>query len=54
MSTHFIAAVKEELDGAQQILDIPGHYCGVGKVNAAIGTFELIRRGAKEIINLGS
>ena len=54
MSTHFIAAVKEELDGAQQILDIPVHYCGVGKVNAAIGTFELIRRGAKEIINLGS
>jgi adenosylhomocysteine nucleosidase len=54
MSIHFITAVKEELDGAMHILDIPVHYCGVGKVNAAIGTFELIKRGATEIINLGS
>lgn len=54
MSKGFIVAVKEETDSIEEINGCPVYYCGVGKVNAAIGANELIKRGITEIINIGS
>jgi nucleoside phosphorylase len=54
MHRAFIVAVKEEVSHIEEIHGAPVFFCGVGKVNASIGAHELIRQGAKEIINIGS
>ena len=54
MSKGFIVALKEELHGLEEINGFPIVYGGVGKINAAIGTHELIGKGVTEIINIGS
>lgn len=50
----FIVAVPDEVGHQTTLEGIPVHFCGVGKVNAALGAFELISRGARHIINIGS
>ena len=54
MKRGFIVAVKEEVNHVDEIAGCPVHYCGVGKLNAAIGAGELINKGVTEIINIGS
>lgn len=54
MSKFFIVALGDEIHHLEEIHGVPVFFCGVGKVNAAIGAQELIRRGATEIINIGS
>ena len=54
MSTFFIVAVPEELSQVTEWMGHPVYYCGVGKVNAAMGVFELVNRGATRLINVGS
>lgn len=54
MSKAFLVALPEELKGVNEIHGHPVMYSGVGKINAAIGTFKLIQQGVTEIINIGS
>jgi len=54
MHTAFIIALKEEVNHVEEINGSKILFSGVGKINAAIGVHELIRQGAKEIINIGS
>lgn len=54
MSKVFIAALPIELEFQETIVGIPVKYSGVGKLNSAITTMELINQGVKEIINIGS
>lgn len=54
MSKAFIVALPEELNGIKDIHGFPVMYSGVGKINAAIGAFQLIQQGVTEIINIGS
>jgi nucleoside phosphorylase len=54
MAKAFIIAIPAEVKGVKKILDHPVYYAGVGKVNAAIATMELIQKGYTEIINIGS
>lgn len=54
MSKAFIVAVKEEVNHQELINGWPVLFCGVGKLNAALGAHELIQRGVDEIINIGS
>jgi adenosylhomocysteine nucleosidase len=54
MSKCFLVALQEELSGLKEINGIPIIYCGVGKINASIGTFNAIKMGFDEIINIGS
>lgn len=54
MSKAFIIALKEEVNHMEEIHGSPVLFCGVGKVNAAMGAQELLRQGATEIINIGS
>lgn len=54
MSRAFIIALKEEVNHVEEINGSPVFFCGVGKVNAAIGARELVGRGVTEIINIGS
>lgn len=51
---YFIVAVPDEVDFKTSIEGIPVHICGVGKVNAALGTYALISSGVRHIINIGS
>ena len=48
MKRGFIVAVKEEVNHVDEIAGCPVHYCGVGKLNAAIGAGELINKGFTE------
>lgn len=50
----FIVAVPEEINGVPSLKGYPVHYCGVGKINAALGATELIQQGCQEVINIGS
>ena len=54
MSKCFIVALPEEINNADQIYGIPIYYSGIGKLNSAIATYELINKGFTEIINIGS
>lgn len=54
MSKSLLVALAEELDFAENIHGIPVHFCGVGKLNAAMGAHDLMMQGIKEIINIGS
>lgn len=54
MPKSLLVALPEELDFAENIHGIPVHFCGVGKLNAAIGAHHLMMQGVSEIINIGS
>lgn len=54
MGRIYIVAVPDEVEQAQEINGHPVLYCGVGKINAAAGAMEAIRRGATELVNIGS
>jgi nucleoside phosphorylase len=54
MNKCFIVALPEEISGLQQINGIPVFFSNVGKLNSSILTSELINKGFKEIINIGS
>lgn len=54
MRRSLLVALPEELDFAENIHGIPVHFCGVGKLNAAIGAQHLMMQGVEEIINIGS
>ncbi len=54
MSKAFIIALKEEVNNIDNINGYPVLFSGIGKINATIGTHELIRMGVSEIINIGS
>jgi adenosylhomocysteine nucleosidase len=54
MNKVFIIALQDETDGVNSLFNIPVFYCGVGKVNAAIKTSEVINLGFNKIINIGS
>ncbi len=49
-----IVALPMETQGLFEQKNIPVHYCGIGKVNAAFKTAEVIfKTGCKHILNLG-
>jgi adenosylhomocysteine nucleosidase len=50
-----IIALPSETQGLFDQKNIPVHYCGIGKVNAAFKTTEVIlKTGCKHILNLGT
>lgn len=50
-----IVALPSETQGLFDSQDIPLYYCGIGKLNAAFKTTEVIlRTGCKHILNLGT
>lgn len=50
-----IIALPVETQGLFEKANIPVHYCGIGKINAAIKTTEVIlKTGCKHILNLGT
>ncbi len=50
-----IVALPMETQGLFEQKNIPVHYCGIGKVNAAFKTAEVIfKTGCKHILNLGT
>ncbi len=50
-----IVALPSETQGLFDQKNIPVHYCGIGKVNAAFKTAEVIlKTGCKHILNLGT
>lgn len=50
----FIVALPDEVHHLEEIHGSPVLFCGVGKVNAALGVQELRRLGYREVVNLGS
>jgi nucleoside phosphorylase len=50
----FIVALPDEVHHMQEIHGSPVLFCGVGKVNAALGIQELRRMGFDEVVNIGS
>jgi adenosylhomocysteine nucleosidase len=54
MKKAFVIALPEEVNHATEIHGCPILYAGVGKLNACMATVELIQKGYREIINIGS
>ena len=54
MKKAFVVALTEEIDGLQEINNIPVFYTGLGKLNAILTSSRLICEGFTEIINIGS
>lgn len=50
----FIVALPEEVHHMEEIHGSPVLFCGVGKVNAALGIQEIRRMGFNEVVNIGS
>jgi len=50
----FIVALPDEVHHMTEIHGSPVLFCGVGKVNAALGIQELRRMGYEEAVNIGS
>ena len=50
----FIVALPEEVHHMEEIHGSPVLFCGVGKVNAALGVLELRQRGFEQLVNIGS
>jgi adenosylhomocysteine nucleosidase len=50
-----IVALPSETQGLFDQKNIPVHYCGIGKINAAFKATEIIMKtGCKHILNLGT
>lgn len=54
MKTAFIIALPDEVHHAHELHGIPVFYSGVGKINAALRTADVIAQGFTDIINIGS
>lgn len=54
MNKVFLIALPEEVNHATEINGHPIVYSGVGKLNACMAAMDLVQKGVKEIINIGS
>jgi len=54
MNRVFIVAVPDEVEIQGKILESPVIFSGVGKINAAMATWNAFSQGYNEIINIGS